>query len=260
MEELIENLKILGMSEYEARVYASLVKLSKATAREVHDDSGVPRARVYDVLEKLSKKGFADVEESEPKRYTAVEPEKIVEKLKLRYMAAAEKSLIELERLKLSKRVEFSPALVMRGEWNIKERIRELINQSEREVIILSSNPDLILEFEEEIITFSKRGGKVIFAVEKMDRRLKKLCDYVDSRKILKDDWPMGDYFHGIVEDGIRFKMIGMFVFDSRRSIVVIDENNKKIGVFVTLPIIAYMQRGMLESLILNRTIPLNQG
>ncbi|MBO8181286.1 MAG: TrmB family transcriptional regulator [Archaeoglobus sp.] len=257
MEKVVENLKLLGMSEYEARVYISLVRLGKATAREVHDDSGVPRARVYDVLDKLAKKGFADVEEAEPKRYKAVEPEKIVEKLRRRYIAAAEESLIELEKLKFSKREEFSPALVMRGEWNIRERIRELVNQSEKEILILSSNPDLILGLENEILEFSRSGGKIICVFDEMDERLRKLREYVELRVIIKDGWLMDGYLQGIIEDGIRFRMEGLFVFDSRRSIVVIEENERKLGVFITLPIIAFMQRGMLESLILERTVPL---
>ena len=256
MEKVVENLKLLGMSEYEARVYISLVRLGKATAREVHDDSGVPRARVYDVLEKLAKKGFADVEEAEPKRYKAVEPEKIVEKLRQKYIAAAEESLIELEKLKFSKREEFSPALVMRGEWNIKERIKELVRQSEKEVLMLTSNLELIFALEKEIVEFSRKG-KVTCVVDRVDQRLKKLRDYVELREIIKDGWLMDGYFQGIIEDGIRFRMEGLFVFDSRRSIVVIEENEKKLGVFITLPIIAFMQRGMLESLILERTVVL---
>ncbi len=257
MEKVIENLKLLGMSEYEARVYTSLVKLGKATAREVHDDSGVPRARVYDVLDKLAKKGFVDVEEAEPKRYRAVEPEKIVEKLKLRYITAAEESLIGLEKLKFSKSEGFSPALVMRGEWNIKERIKELVSQSEREILMLSSNPELILGVGEEIVKFSKNGGKVLCVLDRMDERLKKLRDFVEFRELVKDGWLMDGYLQGIIEDGVRFRMEGLFVFDSRRSIVVIEENERKLGVLITLPIIAFMQRGMVESLILERSVPL---
>jgi len=256
-EKVIENLKILGMTEYEARVYTSLVKLGKATAREVHDDSGVPRARVYDILDKLAKKGFADVEEAEPKQYRAVEPEKIMEKLKLRYLAAAEESLIELEKLKFSKREELSPALIMRGEWNIKERIRELINNSGREILALSSNPELILDLAEEIREFAK-AGKIICVLDRVDERLKSLSGYVEFREIVKASWLMDDYLQGVIEDGIKFKMEEIFVFDSKRSIIVIDENGKKLGVLITLPVIAFMQKGMLESVILNKTTPLD--
>jgi len=54
---MIENLKKLGLSEYEAKVYVTLVGLGKATARE-NEASGVPRTRVYDVIEKLAFQGF----------------------------------------------------------------------------------------------------------------------------------------------------------------------------------------------------------
>jgi sugar-specific transcriptional regulator TrmB len=45
--EIIPGLRALGMNEYEANVYSTLVGLQKATARDIHEVSGVPRGRIY---------------------------------------------------------------------------------------------------------------------------------------------------------------------------------------------------------------------
>jgi len=43
----------LGLSEYEAKIYVSLVEAGQAKARTLSVLSGVPRTKVYSVLKKL---------------------------------------------------------------------------------------------------------------------------------------------------------------------------------------------------------------
>jgi sugar-specific transcriptional regulator TrmB len=250
---IIENLKILGMSEYEAKAYVSLVKLGKATAREVHEDSGIPRARIYDVLEKLVRKGFAEYEEGEPRKYIPFDPQKVIKRLKLRYITAAEESLIELEKIKLTKGREFSPALVMREEWNIKERIREGLKSAEKEVIILTSDIGFLTELEEDFKSAGRRV-KLTIIVDEVSEDVLKFMDFAELRLLKKEGWLMREYFRGFVENGSMFKVHGFYIFDSKKSIVVIQENEKIIGAYISIPIIAYLQRGMMESLVVERT------
>ena len=46
---LVECLKSLGMTKYEALVYIALLRVPSATASEIHEGSSVPRASVYPV-------------------------------------------------------------------------------------------------------------------------------------------------------------------------------------------------------------------
>ena len=61
MDDLVRNLTTLGLTEYEARVYAALVGIGEGSARQVHEASGVPRPRVYDIAEGLAEIGRAHV-------------------------------------------------------------------------------------------------------------------------------------------------------------------------------------------------------
>jgi HTH-type transcriptional regulator, sugar sensing transcriptional regulator len=71
MEDLVQQLKKLGFNEYEAKSYVSLVKQGAVTAYQVSKDSGIPRARIYDVLGNLVEKGIVLKEEiNDTSRYS----------------------------------------------------------------------------------------------------------------------------------------------------------------------------------------------
>ena len=72
---IIECLKSLGLTKYEALVYIALLKLASATASEIHEISDVPRASVYPVIDQLLDKGLVSVSQSAPKRFAAISPE-----------------------------------------------------------------------------------------------------------------------------------------------------------------------------------------
>ncbi len=70
MDAAIENLVLLGLKEYEAKIYVALVGLGEANVRRIHEVSGVPRPRVYDVLNELAAKGFINIRQGSPLMYS----------------------------------------------------------------------------------------------------------------------------------------------------------------------------------------------
>jgi len=248
---MIDKLKKLGLSEYEAKVYVALVGIGKATAREIHYASKVPRSRVYDVLSKLVFKGFVDVEDGEPKRFKAVEPRKVIEKLKLEIVKAADDCLIELESLRISKQVDFSPALIVHGEWNILEKIRDAILEAKDEIIILSSNRDFVLFLSDVLKKFDK---KVICILLNADGNLKRKLPNVEFRELVEIDEVAEAYLKGIVIDGVKVRMEAFFVFDGKKSIAVIDEDGRRVGLMISLPIVAFIQSRVLKDKLMEKS------
>src|SRR5438132_89383 len=84
----------LGLNGYEASAYVALTRRGRATGAEVARLSGLPRQRIYDVLDGLVGRGLATVEPGRPARYTAVAPEAAVSAL----LAAHRASFQQLER------------------------------------------------------------------------------------------------------------------------------------------------------------------
>src|SRR2546421_215185 len=69
---------LLGLTEYEGKVYRALVTEPRATAYRLGKSSGVPLSRVYEVANRLVEKGAATCEHGEPARYAPVPPEMLV--------------------------------------------------------------------------------------------------------------------------------------------------------------------------------------
>lgn len=78
----MSDLRDLGLSEYEANAYRSLLRIGAATAKELSSASGVPMGRIYDVLGSIESQHLVRSQAaSRPKKYVAVEPETALNRL-----------------------------------------------------------------------------------------------------------------------------------------------------------------------------------
>jgi HTH-type transcriptional regulator, sugar sensing transcriptional regulator len=71
----LTHLLNLGLNTYEAGAYVALTRRGRATGAEVARLAGLPRQRIYDVLDGLVGRGLATVEPGRPASYAAVDPE-----------------------------------------------------------------------------------------------------------------------------------------------------------------------------------------
>ncbi|MBN2127470.1 MAG: TrmB family transcriptional regulator [Candidatus Diapherotrites archaeon] len=72
LRKLIDLSKGLGLNEYESKAYLALLQLGEAPVAVISEKAGIPRARVYDVLVSLQKKGFVAQKLVKPVQYTAL--------------------------------------------------------------------------------------------------------------------------------------------------------------------------------------------
>jgi HTH-type transcriptional regulator, sugar sensing transcriptional regulator len=80
---LKEDLNKLGLTNGEARVYLSLLKLGSAKVGKIVKDSTISYSKVYDVLQRLSIKGLASqIIVENIKHFNAVEPYRLHEYIK----------------------------------------------------------------------------------------------------------------------------------------------------------------------------------
>lgn len=77
MTELTE----LGLSTYEEQVYRTLLVNGATTAADLSDASGVPRGRIYDVLNNLESRQLVHAQSTEPTQYAPVEADTAVSRL-----------------------------------------------------------------------------------------------------------------------------------------------------------------------------------
>ncbi len=99
MENLKNKLKSLGLEEKEATIYLAALSLGKTSILKISQNAEIKRTTVYDIVDKLIKKGLMFTEKSGWKTYyRAAHPEKI-ENIISRQKQVLEKIMPELENL-----------------------------------------------------------------------------------------------------------------------------------------------------------------
>lgn len=78
-------MKGLGITEYESKVYLSLLRHHPASAYTISQNSDVPHSRVYDVTRRLIKRGFVASTGTKPELFSPLSPEELIEKLRQEY-------------------------------------------------------------------------------------------------------------------------------------------------------------------------------
>jgi sugar-specific transcriptional regulator TrmB len=138
----IELLQELGLKEYEARCFVALSRRPKGTAKEISEISEVPRTRVYDAIRVLEAKGLVEVQHSNPKQFRAVSVDEAIETIRAEFVERTETlrtELRDLDPIELSEEEEVSHEVwSLSGETGIDARVQQLIDEAEREVLVVS--------------------------------------------------------------------------------------------------------------------------
>ncbi len=170
VEEVLEK---LGLSGYQARVLVSLLKCGEGKASELSELSGVPRAKIYEVLDQLADLGLVDKIPTRPVRFRSRKPEEIVERLKKNIAMEYE------ERIGLFERVQrelmqnltslYSPTgfrtkelirVVSVGEASERET-RIMYSEAEKEINVVSRSFEYYPKVRRELVDAAERGVEV---------------------------------------------------------------------------------------------------
>ncbi len=182
---VIEKLKKLGLSGYEAQAYISLLKLGDAEANELATRAKIPMGRIYNVLSSLEEFHLIRAQDTRPRKYVCVEP------------AAA------LERLLKNKREEFTRASIEMDEL-ASELASELTvikpNKSAKTFWTVAIGDNSLDLFRECIISANK---EVLFfmASQKTSERLKQKIKIEKLPGILSA-------IHDVLKKGVDVKAI----------------------------------------------------
>ncbi|HKV97617.1 MAG TPA: helix-turn-helix domain-containing protein [Gammaproteobacteria bacterium] len=141
MADVAPLLRDLGFGEYEARAYASLVSAGTANGYEIAKASGMPRANVYAVLEKLVQRGAARrIKQRTGVRYAAIPPRDLLRHLEsehARTLAAAGRALEALARSP-----EVTPVFNLKDESELHAQVGALIGGTRRSLLAAIRPPE----------------------------------------------------------------------------------------------------------------------
>ncbi|HDI82417.1 MAG TPA: TrmB family transcriptional regulator [candidate division WOR-3 bacterium] len=93
-DEYYKQMMELGMSENEAKIYMALLMKRELTAMEIHEFTGIPRTKVYEITKKLILKGMCiEKKMGKKKMYQAVDPERAFNNLILEFKSDLDKRI-----------------------------------------------------------------------------------------------------------------------------------------------------------------------
>lgn len=144
------SLRDLGLSEYEARAYRSLLRTGPTTAKDLSRASDVPMGRIYDVLNSLEQLNLVRSQAaSRPKKYVAVEPDAALDRLleerkaelreqERQYEAVVEELAEELEAAEPAEEGFWTAAV---GAEETIDLLLERIAAAERSIVVIAGAP-----------------------------------------------------------------------------------------------------------------------
>lgn len=136
IKEVGQGLKILGLTEYEAKAFLTLIYMGGGDAENVAKLARIPRTSAYKVLDSLENKGFAKVISGKPRIYKPTDLKVLEERF--------DRLLKDLfSRLKLAQDMfgeKGEPQLVytIYGKNKVLQKIGEMIDLSEQEILLSS--------------------------------------------------------------------------------------------------------------------------
>ncbi len=170
-ENELALLNKLGINDYEAKAYTTLVEHGPTTATELSPLSTVPQGRIYDVLSTLEKRGFVKVQPGRPKMYKATRPARALLKALEEYkhsLANIEDDISQLaEKLDdeyiVTDGSEVPTGFVwlIKGLRNIILKLEEVVKGAEKKIHFVAAPPFPLFEGIKDAIKARNDEGNV---------------------------------------------------------------------------------------------------
>ena len=172
---MVSRLKDLELPTHEAMAYITLLTHSNMTASALCKETGIPDSKIYHALDGLSKKGMLIVQRGNPNIYRPVPPKEAVASLKQQMTEAFNEKMIEADVLvdvltpmyeSAEKSEELEVAYIIRGQKNIINRMKTLIETARKEITIFIPYPAVLRDLKESLTEAKeKRRVKLNIAV-----------------------------------------------------------------------------------------------
>lgn len=183
---VIDEMKKLGLSEYEVKAYLSLLQQYPLNGYMLSKQSGIPRSRIYEVLDSLKAKGLVYEDDSEKSsQYVPIEPQLMLSDMKKSFNDIFD--TVENYTKKVFNRSEDENMIkIVKGRDKILQLLKSLIENS-KERINISIWEEEVEELKEEFNRASKRGVKIKGIYFGKDNRFKEVVSHRRIERYLSE-------------------------------------------------------------------------
>jgi len=174
--EFLADLKRLGFTEYEARIYVQLLRQSPSTAYEISKSTGVPRPNAYSALEALSQRAAVLPVSENPVRYVAADPQTFLNSVSRQTSALCKDLGAKLSDLAPATKDQY--VWMLWGEEAAHDKIDALINGSQHALLIKAAS-DILRRHKDALGRAAERGVEmliVLFGTDAEEFRFSDKC------------------------------------------------------------------------------------
>lgn len=175
MEKTIAILRKLGLNRYESKAYLALVSSGITTAGKLAERSGIPRAKIYEVLRSLERQGFAVSTSTRPSKFKSVELDEVSGKLQDKAKSDYENRVVEISEIQkelqknldgLDKSVgaEEEMVWILRGRDNIYNAMDKLVDDAQSKIVAATTEKGVVRKLfrhKKKLSEAGKRGVDV---------------------------------------------------------------------------------------------------
>ncbi|MFG6150212.1 TrmB family transcriptional regulator [Halobacillus sp. B23F22_1] len=165
MDEIISTLKEFGMTEYEAKIYITLLRHQPSNGNTIAKLSGVPAPKVYGALQKMREQGLVFTvsggDNGKKVRYSPLPYKELLESKKDTFMNHLEFLDHSLEEVSTRSDVEWSELFLIEGYSSSMEVVQTAISECESSVIISCWKREFDV-LKELLLKTHQRGIKVV--------------------------------------------------------------------------------------------------
>jgi sugar-specific transcriptional regulator TrmB len=187
-KEIILKLKSLGLTDYEAKAYITLIKYGSMSGVELAKKAGIPQPRIYDVMKKLEERGLISISEGRPARYHSENPElalkRLVDNLITNIVSEYEKAIRVLKEFHKANKEMFKDIVRLENSHVIINKMEEALMNLENELLIAGYYH--ILEKLRGSLTkaITKGVSACLISYDKEDNEIQSFFDEVRIRDI----------------------------------------------------------------------------
>ncbi len=183
---ILETLKNLNFTEYEAKAYLALLEESPLTGYAVAKNSGVPRSRIYEILDNLVLRGDILVSHGNTPQYVPVPAKKLIKNRRTKAeenFKLAERSLEQYGNASKNRENIWN----ITGHFEILDKVKECIGAAEKR-ILLEVWKEEYQELETELKKASEKGVNItVIAYGEVESGFASVCRHDLSDEITEE-------------------------------------------------------------------------
>lgn len=260
-EQLAQALTKLGLSLYQAKIYSALASLGPSGVSDIQRLSGVPRTKIYEVLDQLIDMDAVEFQRGRPVFYSAISPSIIVDRMRNSYLAAADDATRLFAEIQQTERSTSDDIVwTVRGKSAVRRKLALTIASAKERVIIVEQYPPRLILSVASILKsqlqkkIQVRAICVVKPGEHLDEQLRSE-DFIEFRKMTT----LGSIFSPGDDVTEAFEKMITSVLAKRSSLTIADDSeaflflpdlsdpSKSAGLTLRVPGLPMLQRILFE-------------